>query len=384
MVLRSVPKRAGSWPARNHASDAGFAGAIVSKLFSLIRLRELTLENRVVVSPMCQYSCENGTANDWHLVNLGQFALCGPGIVFFEATHVSPQARITDRDLGLYSDENEEGMARVVRFIRTWTRSKIGVQLAHAGRKGATVPPWQGGGPATGKHAYEIVAPSAIPFDEGWHVPLELDATGLQKIRDDFIAAAKRADRLDLDAIELHFAHGYLAHEFLSPLSNHRADTYGGTLENRMRFPLELFERVRTVWPQRKPLGVRISATDWVDGGWDIEQSVIFARGLKERGCDFVDVSSGGLSPNQKIELRPGYQVPFASRIKRETGITAIAVGLITDPDYAEAIVADGEADMVCLARGFLRHPRWTWDAADALGAESFVPHQYLRGRKSR
>jgi 2,4-dienoyl-CoA reductase-like NADH-dependent reductase (Old Yellow Enzyme family) len=355
----------------------------MSALFSPITLRGLTLENRVVVSPMCQYSCEDGTANDWHLVNLGHLALSGPALAFFEATHVSPEGRITDRDLGLYSDGNEAGIARVVHFVRQWTRSKIGVQLAHAGRKGSTTPPWEGGGPAMPPHLYRTVAPSAIAFDDGWQVPEALDGAGLQKIRDDFTAAARRAERLDLDVIELHFAHGYLAHEFLSPLSNHRTDAYGGSLENRLRFPLELFEGVRAVWPERKPLGVRISASDWVEGGWDVDQSIAFVAALKERGCDFVDVSSGGLSPKQKIDLRPGYQVPFSSAIKRATGMTTIAVGLITDPHQAESIVATGEADMVSLARGFLRHPRWTWDAADSLNAEAFVPNQYLRGRKT-
>lgn len=355
----------------------------MSRLFSPISLRDVRLENRVVVSPMCQYSCEDGTANDWHLVNLGHFALSGPALAFFEATHVSPEGRITDRDLGLYSDANEDGIARVVAFLRRWTRTKVGAELAHAGRKGSTVPPWEGGGPAKPPHAYPTVAPSAIPFDEGWHVPEALDDAGLQKVRGDFTEAAQRAQRLGLDVLELHFAHGYLAHQFLSPLSNHRTDAYGGSLENRLRFPLELFERVRSVWPERKPLGVRISATDWVDGGWDVEQSVVLARALKERGCDFVDVSSGGLSPKQKIDFHPGYQVPFASRIKRETGVATWAVGMITDPHQAEAILANGEADMIVLARGFLRNPRWTWDAADALGGEPFVPNQYRRGRKT-
>jgi 2,4-dienoyl-CoA reductase-like NADH-dependent reductase (Old Yellow Enzyme family) len=353
----------------------------MSALFSPLRLRNLMLENRIVVSPMCQYSCDEGSANDWHLVHIGHLALSGPALVFFEATHVSPEGRITDRDLGLYCDENEAGMARVVSFVRRWTRSKVGVQLAHAGRKGATLPPWEGGGPARAPRAYSVVAPSAIAFDEGWHVPAALDGTGLQKIRDDFVAAARRAERLDLDIIELHFAHGYLAHEFLSPLSNRRDDAYGGSLENRLRFPLELFEGVRAAWPEEKPLGVRISATDWVDGGWDLEQSIVFARALKERGCDFIDVSSGGLSPKQKIALRPGYQVPFASRIKQEARIRTIAVGLITQPEQAEAIVSSGDADLVMLARGFLRNPRWTWDAADRLDGRSFVPNQYLRGR---
>jgi 2,4-dienoyl-CoA reductase-like NADH-dependent reductase (Old Yellow Enzyme family) len=356
----------------------------VSALFSPITLRDVTLENRIVVSPMCQYSCDDGTANDWHLVHLGHLSLSGPGAAFFEATHVSPEARITDRDLGLYSDQNEEGIARVVHFVRRWApRVKVGVQLAHAGRKGSTLPPWEARHPVPHERAYPTVAPSAIPFDEGWQVPRELDAAGLRKIRDDFVAAARRAQRLGLDVVELHFAHGYLAHEFLSPLSNHRADAYGGSLENRMRFPLELFDRVRAEWPERKPLGVRISATDCVDDGWEVQQATEFVAALKARGCDYVDVSSGGLSPKQKTDLHPGYQVPFSSQIKRATGITTIAVGLITDPAQAEAIVAAGDADMVALARGFLRHPRWTWDAADALGGESFVPNQYLRGRKT-
>lgn len=357
--------------------------SFVSALFSPITLRDLTLENRIVVSPMCQYSADRGTANDWHVVNLGHFALSGPGLVIFEATHVSPEARITDRCLGLYSDENESGMARVVAFIRTWTRSKIGVQLAHAGRKGSTLVPWEGSGPLPAGRAYPTVAPSALAFAD-YQVPHALDEAGLQKIRDDFANAAKRCERLGIDLIELHFAHGYLAHEFLSPLSNARTDAYGGSLENRMRFPLELFERVRAVWPQHKPLGVRISATDWVEGGWDPQQSIAFVQELKERGCDYIDVSSGGLSPDQKIELGPGYQVPFSEAIKNATGITTMSVGLITDPKQAEEIIASGKADMVALARGFIRNPRWTWDAADELDGASFVPPEYERGRKTR
>ncbi len=353
----------------------------MSALFSPLALRNLTLENRVVVSPMCQYSSVDGSANDWHVVNVGHFALSGPGLAFFEATHVSPEGRITDRDLGLYSDENETGMERVVRFLRSWTRVSVGVQLAHAGRKGSTLPPWEGGGAASGERSYSIVAPSAIPYEEGWHVPSALDDEGMQKVRNDFAEAAKRAQRLGIDVVELHFAHGYLAHQFLSPLSNLRSDRYGGSLENRMRFPLELFDCVRALWPEEKPLGVRISATDWVEGGWDVDSSVAFSSALKVRGCDFVDVSSGGLSPKQHIDATPGYQVPFSARIKRETGARTIAIGKITDPRQAEQIVANGDADMVALARGFLRWPRWTWDAADELGGEPFVPNQYLRGR---
>jgi 2,4-dienoyl-CoA reductase-like NADH-dependent reductase (Old Yellow Enzyme family) len=353
----------------------------VSKLFSPITLRGLTLENRIVVSPMCQYSSTDGNANDWHVVNLGHYALCGPGLAFFEATHVSPEGRITDRDLGLYSDENEAAIARVVAFVRQWTRSKVGVQLAHAGRKGSTVPPWEGGGPASGVHAYQTVSASALPYAD-WPAPKALDGDGLQKVRNDFIVAAERAQRLDLDIIELHFAHGYLAHQFLSPLSNVRTDAYGGSLENRMRFPLELFDAVRKVWPEEKPLGVRVSASDWVPGGWDLDQSIAFVSALHQRGCDFIDVSSGGLSPDQKIVTGPGYQVPFSEAIKKATGMTTIAVGMITQPVQAEEIVATGQADCIAMARAFIRNPNWVWDAADQLGAESFVPPEYQRARK--
>ncbi len=350
-------------------------------LFSPFRLNGIHLANRVVVSPMCQYSAVDGVANDWHLVHLGHLALSGPGLVFFEATHVNAHGRITDRCLGLYGDEHEAEMARIVRFYRTWTRSAIGVQLAHAGRKGSTLPPWEGG-PAEGEHAWQTVAPSALAYKDGWNVPTALDQAGLENVRRDFVSAAQRSARIGIDVCELHFAHGYLAHQFLSPLANHRDDHYGGSLDNRMRFPLELFDAVRAVWPAERPLGVRISATDWVEGGWNLDEAVIFAQRLKERGCEFVDVSSGGLSPLQHIDVHPGYQVPFARAIRAATGLATIAVGAITDPKHADAIVAAGDADLIALARGFLRHPRWTWDAADALGAESFVPNQYLRGRR--
>ncbi len=333
---------------------------------------------------MCQYSSTDGAANDWHVVNLGSYALSGPGLVFFEATHVSPEGRITPRCLGLYSDDDEAGMARVVQFLRTWTKSAVGVQLAHAGRKGATLPPWDGDGPYNGPGTWQPVAPSALAYTEGWHVPLALDDVGLQKVRDDFVAAARRVQRLDADVIELHFAHGYLAHQFLSPLSNHRTDAYGGSLENRLRFPLELFDAVRAVWPKEKPVGVRVSATDHVTGGWDLEQTIAFARELAKRGCDFVDCSSGGLSPLQKIDVGPGYQVPYARAIREASGVPTIAVGAITESKQAEEIVASGSADLVSIARGFIRDPRWTWTAADQLGGDPFVPPQYQRGRKTR
>ena len=353
----------------------------MSKLFESIALRELVLANRVVVSPMCQYSATDGSANDWHVVNLGHYALSGPGLAFFEATHVSPEGRITPGCLGLYSDANEAGMARVVQFLRRWTKSAIGVQLAHAGRKGGRQIPWEGDGHFEAPGAWTPVAPSAVPFQEGWRTPIALDAAGMQKVRDDFVAAAQRSQRLGLDTIELHFAHGYLVHQFLSPLSNHRTDNYGGTLENRMRFPLELFDAVRAAWPASKPLGVRVSATDHVSDGWDLEQTIVLSRELAKRGCDFIDCSSGGLSPLQKIAVAPGYQVQYARAVRQASGVPTIAVGSITDPLLAEKIVAQGDADMVALARGFIRDPRWTWTAADALGAEPFVPLEYLRGR---
>jgi 2,4-dienoyl-CoA reductase-like NADH-dependent reductase (Old Yellow Enzyme family) len=355
----------------------------VSILFSPISLRGIEFENRVVVSPMCEYSAEDGVANDWHVVNLGHYALSGPGLVFFEATAVSPEARITDRDLGLYSDACEAGMERVVAFVRRWARSKIGVQLAHAGRKASTLPPWEGGGSATGERAYQTVAPSAIAYGD-WHTPAALDEAGLEKVKRDFVAAAQRCARLGIDVIELHFAHGYLGHQFLSPLTNQRTDAYGGALENRMRFPLELFDAVRAAWPEDRVLGARISATDWADGGWDVEQSVAFVQALQQRGCDFIDVSSGGLVPHQQIPVGPGYQVPFSLTIKRATRATTMAVGMITEPAQAETILASGDADFIAIARGFIRNPRWTWDAADALRGDAFVPPQYERGRKTK
>ena len=332
---------------------------------------------------MCQYSAIDGTASDWHVVNLGHLALSGPGLVFFEATHVSPEARITPHCLGLYSDANESGIARVVAFIKTWTRSRVGIQLAHAGRKGGTAPPFRVGDLPETFDLWQPLAPSALPYDESWAMPHELTHGEIEKTIADFVGSAKRAARIGIEIAELHIAHGYLGHQFLSPLSNLRGDEYGGSLENRMRFPLELFTAVRDVWPTHLPLGVRLSATDFVDGGWDLASSIAFVHELRKIGCDFVDVSAGGLSPKQDIHPAPGYQVGFAKAIRIATGMPTMAVGMITDPLHAAQIVRDGEADFVELARGFLRDPRWTWSAADALGAESFVPPQYLRGRKT-
>lgn len=354
----------------------------MSKLFSPITIGNLVLDNRIVIAPMCQYSAEEGRATDWHLIHLGHLALSGAGLLFIEATAVSPEGRISPRDLGLWSDETEAALARVLLSIRQYSSMPISIQLAHAGRKASTQVPWEGGQslpPPRG--GWQTVGPSAIPFAAEDTYPHALDEAGLKRIRDAFVSAAQRAHRLGVDVIELHAAHGYLLHQFLSPLSNTREDQYGGTLGNRMRFPLEVFEAIRNTVPKAKPVGIRISATDWVDGGWDIEQSVIFAKELQRRGCSFIHVSSGGLSPLQQIPLEPGYQVPFAERIKHETGMPTIAVGLITEPEHAEAIIASGQADMVALARGMLYDPRWPWHAAAKLGAQVNSPKQYLRAQ---
>jgi len=354
----------------------------MSTLFSSIKLGELELTNRIVISPMCQYSARDGKATDWHLIHLGHLALSGAGLMFIEATAVSPEGRITHGDLGLWSDETETALARVIQSIRHHSAIPIAIQLGHAGRKASTKLPWEGGqniAPDLG--GWQTVAPSTEPFNTGDAPPLALGDDGLQRIREEYASAAKRAHRLGLEVIELHAAHGYLLHQFLSPLSNTRIDRYGGSLENRMRFPLEVFDVIREAVPENKPIGVRISATDWVSGGWDIEQSVRFVKELHQRGCNFIDVSSGGLSPLQQIPVAPGYQVPFAERIRKETGMTTISVGLITEPVQAEKIVSSGQADMVSLARAMLYDPRWPWHAAAKLGALVDAPNQYLRAK---
>jgi 2,4-dienoyl-CoA reductase-like NADH-dependent reductase (Old Yellow Enzyme family) len=354
----------------------------VSELFSTISIGNLELDNRIVISPMCQYSAEHGQASDWHLIHLGHMALSGAGLLFIEATSVTPAGRISPGDLGLWSDQTEAALARVINSIRQYSAIPIAIQLAHAGRKASTQVPWQGGQSLAPEHGgWQTVAPSALPFVADGAPPLALDAIGLDQLQNEFVSAAERAYRLGLDAIELHAAHGYLLHQFLSPLSNTRADQYGGTLENRMRFPLEVFAAIRAAVPGDMPVGVRISATDWLAGGWDIGQSVIFAKELQRRGCSFIDVSSGGLSPLQQIPLEPGYQVPFAERIRRETGLVTIAVGLITEPEQAEKIISSGQADMVSLARAMLYDPRWPWHAAAKLGAQVVAPRQYLRSQ---
>jgi 2,4-dienoyl-CoA reductase-like NADH-dependent reductase (Old Yellow Enzyme family) len=357
-------------------------GVIMSTLFSPIALGSLSLKNRIVVAPMCQYSAQDGSATDWHMIHLGHLALSGAGLLITEATAVEAVGRISPADLGLWSDANAQALAHVLRAIRTYSPIRVAIQLAHAGRKASTRVPWKGGGfiPAS-EGGWQTVAPSAIPFLPEEPTPIALDQAGLHRVRDAFVSAAQRADRIGLDGIELHGAHGYLLHQFLSPLSNHRTDAYGGSLENRMRFPLEVFDAVRRGFAPEKPVGIRISATDWVDGGWDLEQSIVFAKALEQRGCAYIHVSSGGLSPQQKIVLGPNYQVPFAEAIKRAVGIPVIAVGLITEPTQAEDILSSGQADLVALARAMLYDPRWPWHAAAAMGAQVDAPPQYLRSQ---
>jgi len=354
----------------------------MSHLFTPVTLRGLTLPNRIVIAPMCQYSAVAGEATDWHLIHLGHLALSGAGLLITEATAVTPEGRISASDLGLWDDRTEAALARTLEAVRRHTDMPIGMQLAHAGRKASTRVPWEGGEQITpAQGGWQTLAPSALPWSAEQNPPTALSREEMARIRDAFAASARRAHRLGIELIELHAAHGYLLHQFLSPLSNRREDDYGGSLENRMRFPLEVFEAVREALPAELPLGMRISATDWVDGGWDIEQSVVFANALRQRQCDFIHVSSGGLSPEQQIVAGPGFQVPFAERIRRETGLQTIAVGLITEPAQAEKIVASGQADMVALARGILYDPRWPWHAAAALGAQVKAPKQYLRSQ---
>jgi 2,4-dienoyl-CoA reductase-like NADH-dependent reductase (Old Yellow Enzyme family) len=354
-------------------------------LFEPIRVGSLELSNRIVIAPMCQYSAENGCMNDWHLIHLGHLSISGAALLTVEATAVLPDGRITWADVGLWSDETETAMSSTLDRIRRWSGIPIGIQLNHAGRKASTEVPWVGGAQiaSSAPNGWQTKAPSSIPYAEGQMLPQMLDRDGLRDIRDAFVSSAKRARRIGLDLIQLHCAHGYLLHQFLSPLSNQRDDTYGGSLENRMRFPLEVFEAVRQAIPDR-PVTVRISGTDWVDGGWDIEQTCAFAAMLQAAGCDALHISSGGLHPAQRIPVGPSYQVPLARVVKAAVGIPVVAVGLITGFDQAEAIVATREADMVALARTILYDPRWPWHAAAELGAQVQAPHQYLRSQPRR
>jgi 2,4-dienoyl-CoA reductase-like NADH-dependent reductase (Old Yellow Enzyme family) len=351
------------------------------KLFSPFTMRGLTLANRIVVSPMCQYSAVDGHAVDWHTIHWGQMLQSNAGMFVIEATAVSAVGRITYGCLGLYDDACERAIAeRLPIARRNAPRIPVAMQLAHAGRKGSSRVPWDGGQLIpVGQGGWTPVAPSAIAMRDDEAAPAALDLAGIAAIRREFVAAATRAVRLGIDALELHFAHGYLLNEFLSPLSNQRTDTYGGSLENRMRLPLEIFAAVREVWPAERPLGVRISATDWVDGGWTLEDSIVFAERLERAGCDWIDASSGGISPKQKIALGPGYQVHLARAIREHTGVPTIAVGLITDYAQAESIVASGHADLIAMARAMLWDPRWPWHAAAVLGAHIEAPMQYWR-----
>jgi len=352
----------------------------MSTLFSPISLRRMSISNRIVVSPMCQYVADHGKATAWHTVHLGGLALSGAGLLFIEATAVEAPGRITPGDLGLWDDETEAALKPVLAAVRKVSKTPVVMQLAHAGRKASSHVPWEGGHAIPlSEGGWQTFAPSAIPQTEGDHPPLALDVAGLARIRDAFATAAGRAERLGLDGLEIHAAHGYLLHEFLSPISNHRTDEYGGSLENRMRFPLEVFDAVRAAFPADKPVGVRVSSTDWIKGGWDIDQTIAFAQALKARGVDWIDASSAGISPLQKIAAGPGYQVPFAEAVKKATGLPIIAVGLITEAKQAEEIIADGKADFIALARGVLYDPRWGWHAAAELGATIDAPPSYWR-----
>ncbi|MBR0757489.1 NADH:flavin oxidoreductase/NADH oxidase [Bradyrhizobium jicamae] len=356
----------------------------MSALFAPIELRGLKLANRIMVSPMCQYSAVGGSANDWHFTHINSLALSGAAMFCIEATHVEDIGRITPGCLGLYSDANEAALKPILASVRKHSKAAVAMQIAHAGRKASSNRPWDGGQliPIS-EGGWQTVAPSAVPHKDSEAPPHALDDAGLKRIRDAFVASTRRAERLGIDAIELHGAHGYLMHQFLSPISNKRTDQYGGSLENRMRYPLEVFDAVRAAFPDRKPVGIRVSASDWVEGGWDVTQTISFAKELKKRGVDWIDVSSGGVSSLQKIPLGPGYQVPFAQALKEATGVTTMAVGLITEAKHAEEIVSSGKADMVALARGMLYDPRWGWHAAAELGGEVSAPPQYWRSQPS-
>jgi 2,4-dienoyl-CoA reductase-like NADH-dependent reductase (Old Yellow Enzyme family) len=350
-----------------------------STLFTPLSIGSMELSNRITVAAMCQYSATDGSMTNWHVQHLGNLSLSGASMLMIEATGVTAQGRISLGCTGLYSDENEAAMKRVVDFVRTISPIRIGVQLAHAGRKASAERPWEGRGALTGEGAWETVAPSAIPLATGWPTPRALDRAGMDAVRNAFVSAARRAMRIGLEIVELHSTHGYLLSEFLSPLANKRTDEYGGNLENRMRFPLEVARAVRDVWPRSKAYGAKISGTDFADGGWTPDEAVAYARELKALGCDYVTVSGGGVVLDAKVPVGPGYQVPYAERVRRESGITTGSVGLISDPRQAEEIVASGNADFVSLARAMLFDPRWPWHAAVALGADIKYPPQYER-----
>lgn len=353
------------------------------QLFRPLTVGGLTLRNRIVIAPMCQYSAGDGCMNDWHQMHLGHLALSGAALLTIEATAVVPEGRITYADVGLWDDATEAAMARVLESVRRWSDMPIAIQLAHAGRKASTELPWKGGAqlPQVHPNGWQTEAPSALPFAAGDAPPTALDREGLRRIRDAFADAARRAARLGIEAVQLHGAHGYLLHQFLSPLSNCREDEYGGSLENRMRFPLEVFDAVRAAFPADRAVTMRVSGTDWVEGGWDTDGTIAFAQALEGRGCAAIHVSSGGLDPRQDILVGPGYQVPLARAVKQACGMPVIAVGLITGYEQAEAIIGTGDADMIALARTILYEPRWPWHAAAHLGAKVTAPPQYWRSQ---
>ena len=355
-----------------------------STLFSPWAIGPLALRNRIVIAPMCQYSAHDGSATEWHLIHLGMLSHSGAGLLIVEATAVEAAGRITPGCLGLWSDANEAALARVLEAVRAHSSVPVAIQLGHAGRKASSRAPWHGGAqiPLGEAGSWRAVAPSALPHIEGEDPPEALDDAGLARLREAFAQAGRRAARLGFAGIEIHAAHGYLLHQFLSPIANRRSDAYGGSLENRMRFPLEVFDAVRAAVPADTPVWVRLSATDWVDGsGWGIDEAIQFSLALKSHGCAAIHVSSGGVSPAQKIPVAPGYQVGLASAIKDAVGLPTIAVGLITEPKQAEAIVAGGQADAVALARAMLYDPRWPWHAAAELGAQVQAPPQFWRSQ---
>jgi 2,4-dienoyl-CoA reductase-like NADH-dependent reductase (Old Yellow Enzyme family) len=349
------------------------------KLFTPLDVGGITLPNRAVVSPMCQYSAIDGSMSDWHLAHLGTYACSGAGLFVVEKTNVTREGRITHGCTGLYSDANEAAMLRAVQLYRGITKNPIGVQIGHAGRKASTHPPFKGGKPlGPDESPWQTVAPSPMPYGEGWHTPHELSKRELRSLVDAFVVSAERARRIGFDVVELHSAHGYLLHQFLSPLANRRKDRYGA---HRTKFPLEVVAAVREVWPKERALGARINATDWMDGGWQPKDALEYAKALEKAGLDFICVSSGATVPNAKIPVAPGYQVAFAAQIKQAVNIPVRAVGMIASPEQAEEVIASGKADMVAMARAFLDDPRWVWHAAERLGVALDYPPQYARSR---
>jgi 2,4-dienoyl-CoA reductase-like NADH-dependent reductase (Old Yellow Enzyme family) len=375
--------RARRQPVQVNTDPKECPGVTEPKLFERGSIATLELANRIIIAPMCQYSAVEGCMTDWHLIHLGHLALSGAALLTIEASAVLPEGRITHGDVGLYDEASEAAMARTVESIRRWSDMPIAIQLAHAGRKASCEVPWKGGAqiPPGDAGGWQTVAPSAVPFEASQKPPVALPREGMTRVRDAFAAATARAARIGLDSVQLHGAHGYLLHEFLSPLSNRREDEYGGSLENRMRFPLEVFDAVRAAFPADRPVTMRVSGTDWIEGGWDIEQTIAFAKALEARGCGAIDVSSGGISPTAAMPIGPNYQVPLARAVKQAIGLPVIAVGMITGFEQAEAIVGTGDADFVALARAMLYDPRWPWHAAAHLGARVKAPSQYLRSQ---